>query len=253
MSERSCKSEEPSTPGAQPSIRRTSPARGPFCRILRRELDALTFAQQLEHGASHRAAVEEVLDPALVADEPESFVDEEPCDCPGRHKPEALRSADGLSQPQAELEIRGQSRQFSARSQAGCTFRGTVSVWTLARFRRPRRPLHPRRRPRRPRRTRRLRRDRRRGRRPSCLRTSRGSIVGQSLRGRLRGRLGLVAVGRRICRPEMPAATRAHPELVRCPRHARTRIAHVHLRAATHAANLEIALGHARDSITLGR
>src|SRR6185295_16623613 len=56
-----------------------------FSGVLRRELDALSFAQQLEHRASHRAAVEEVLDAALVADEPESFVDEEPCDCAGWH------------------------------------------------------------------------------------------------------------------------------------------------------------------------
>ena len=69
----------------QPSIRRTSPARGPFPRFFGREFDALTFAQQLEHRAAHRAAMEEVLDAAFVADEPESLVDEESCDCPGWH------------------------------------------------------------------------------------------------------------------------------------------------------------------------
>ena len=71
-------------------------------------------------------------------------------------------------------------------------------------------------------------------------------------RGGLGGRLGLVAVGRRIRRPEMPAASRAHPELIGCPRHARTRIAHVHLRAAAHAANLEIALGSCARFYNIG-
>jgi hypothetical protein len=44
-------------------------------RVLRSEFDALTLAQQLEHGTADRAAVEEVFDPTLVADEPEPFVD----------------------------------------------------------------------------------------------------------------------------------------------------------------------------------
>jgi len=35
--------------------------------------------------------VEEVLDPTLVTDEPEPFVDEQSCDCPGWHNPKALR------------------------------------------------------------------------------------------------------------------------------------------------------------------
>ena len=56
-----------------------------FLGIFRSELDALAFAQQLEHRAADRAAVEEVFDPAFVADEPEPLVDEEPCDCPGWH------------------------------------------------------------------------------------------------------------------------------------------------------------------------
>src|SRR5262245_55564237 len=49
------------------------------------ELDSLALPQQLEYRASHSAPVKEVLDTALVADEPESLVDEEPCDCPGWH------------------------------------------------------------------------------------------------------------------------------------------------------------------------
>ncbi len=39
------------------------------------ELDPLTFAQQLEHGPSHRTTVEKVFDAAFVADESEPFVD----------------------------------------------------------------------------------------------------------------------------------------------------------------------------------
>ena len=54
-------------------------------RILRSELDALTFAEQLEHRAANRAAMKEVFDPAFIADEPEPFVDEKPCDRAGRH------------------------------------------------------------------------------------------------------------------------------------------------------------------------
>jgi hypothetical protein len=56
-------------------------------RFLRSELDALTFAEQLENGAADGAAMEEVLDPSLIADEPEPLVDEKPCDGAGRHTP----------------------------------------------------------------------------------------------------------------------------------------------------------------------
>src|SRR4051812_38916085 len=56
-------------------------------RVLRRELDPLTFPQQFEHGAAHRAAMEEMLDAAFVADESEPLVDEQPCDCPRWHTP----------------------------------------------------------------------------------------------------------------------------------------------------------------------
>ena len=44
-------------------------------RILRSELDALTFAEQFENGAANGAAMEEVLDPSFVANEPETLVD----------------------------------------------------------------------------------------------------------------------------------------------------------------------------------
>ena len=54
-------------------------------RILRSELDALTFAEQLENGAADRTPMEEVLDSAFIADKPETLVDQEPCDRAGRH------------------------------------------------------------------------------------------------------------------------------------------------------------------------
>src|SRR6476646_10195202 len=54
-------------------------------RILRSELDALTFAEQLEHGAANGAAMKEVLDPSLITNEAKTFVDQESCDCAGRH------------------------------------------------------------------------------------------------------------------------------------------------------------------------
>jgi hypothetical protein len=72
-------------------------------RILRREFDSLTFPQKLEDGSTDRAAVEKVLDPTLVADETESLVDQESCNCPGWHK-RRLRSP-MLENPQAELEF----------------------------------------------------------------------------------------------------------------------------------------------------
>jgi hypothetical protein len=54
-------------------------------RFLRSELDALTFAKQLEHGAANGAAMKEVFDPTFIADEPEPFVDEKPSDRAGWH------------------------------------------------------------------------------------------------------------------------------------------------------------------------
>ena len=54
-------------------MNRTSPARGPLAESSRRELDALPFAQQLEHRAAHGAAMEEVLRAALVTDEPKAL------------------------------------------------------------------------------------------------------------------------------------------------------------------------------------
>jgi hypothetical protein len=54
-------------------------------RVLGRELHALAVAQQLEDGAPDGAPMKEVLEAILVADEPETLVDEETCDRPGRH------------------------------------------------------------------------------------------------------------------------------------------------------------------------
>jgi len=53
--------------------------------VLRSELDPLSFAQQFKNSSPHRAAVEEVFDAALIANEAEAFVDEESCDSPARH------------------------------------------------------------------------------------------------------------------------------------------------------------------------
>src|SRR5438309_7626076 len=46
----------------------------------------------------------------------------------------------------------------------------------------------------------------------------------------------------------MAAAARADPELVRRPRHARTRVAHVHLRATALTPDLQVDVAHGRDS-----
>src|SRR5688572_14565630 len=54
-------------------------------RILRSELDALTLAEQLENGAANRTPMKEVLDSTFIANEPETLVDQEPCDRAVRH------------------------------------------------------------------------------------------------------------------------------------------------------------------------
>ena len=56
-------------------------------RLFGRELDPLTLAEELEHGSTDRAPVKEVLDAALVADEAEPLVNQEPSDCSGWHDP----------------------------------------------------------------------------------------------------------------------------------------------------------------------
>src|SRR5262249_27636758 len=72
----------------------------PFAGLFRRELHPLSFAQQLEHGAADRAAVEEVFDSTLVTNETKALVDQQARDRPGWHSPlSSVRSA----QPDAEL------------------------------------------------------------------------------------------------------------------------------------------------------
>ena len=58
---------------------------GAFGGFLRAEFHPLPFTQQLENGAPNCAAVKEMFDPALIADETEPFVDEQASNCPGRH------------------------------------------------------------------------------------------------------------------------------------------------------------------------
>ena len=60
-------------------------------RFLDGELHALSFAEQFEHDAAHGAAMEEVLESRLIANEAETLVDQEPCNGALRHV-RALRS-----------------------------------------------------------------------------------------------------------------------------------------------------------------
>src|SRR5918993_5720244 len=53
--------------------------------VLGVEFDALTFAQQLEHGAANGAAMEEVFNARLIADEPKTLVDEKASNSSRRH------------------------------------------------------------------------------------------------------------------------------------------------------------------------
>ena len=70
---------------AQPSMSRTSPARGPLA-----ESSAVNSTRCPSRSSSNtalRTALrwKKCSDPALVANEPEPLVDQEPCDCAGRH------------------------------------------------------------------------------------------------------------------------------------------------------------------------
>ena len=60
---------------------------GSLAGLFGREFHSLAFPQELEDRPAHGAAMEEVLDPALVADEPEPLVDKKPSDRPGWHSP----------------------------------------------------------------------------------------------------------------------------------------------------------------------
>ena len=57
----------------------------PFRGLFSLKLDALPFPKKLENRLAYSAAVKEMFDAALIADKTESFVDEETCNCPGRH------------------------------------------------------------------------------------------------------------------------------------------------------------------------
>jgi hypothetical protein len=60
-------------------------------RILRSEFDSLAVPQQFEYSAADRAAVEKMLDPTLIADEPEALVDEKSCNRPRWHNAASVR------------------------------------------------------------------------------------------------------------------------------------------------------------------
>ena len=53
--------------------------------FLRGEIDPLALTQELENGAAHRAAVKEVFDSALIADESKPFVNQQTRDRAGWH------------------------------------------------------------------------------------------------------------------------------------------------------------------------
>jgi hypothetical protein len=68
-------------------------------RLFCGELHPLPFAEQLEDGAPDGAAVEEMFDATLITNEPESLVNEETCNSPGRHsRVPPMRESLGLSQ-----------------------------------------------------------------------------------------------------------------------------------------------------------
>src|SRR3954464_4557687 len=58
-----------------------------LARFLGRELYPLALPEELEHGATHGAAVKEVLDTAFIADKSEPLVDQKPSNRPGWHGP----------------------------------------------------------------------------------------------------------------------------------------------------------------------
>jgi len=82
-----------------------------FGGFLDLELDSLPFPQELEDGAANRAAVEEVLDSALVANEAEPLVDQQASDGTRRHtrvlrehSPGAIPRATSLTRDRAGRE-----------------------------------------------------------------------------------------------------------------------------------------------------
>ena len=54
-------------------------------RLFRHEFDALALAQQLEYCPANGAAMKKMLNAAFIPNEPETLVDQEPCDSARRH------------------------------------------------------------------------------------------------------------------------------------------------------------------------
>ena len=82
--------------------------------ILGTELDTLAFAEQLEDGAANGAAVEEVFNARLIANEAEAFVDEQASNGSRRH----TVTSDIL--PLASTTRKGPARLWAARHEDGC-------------------------------------------------------------------------------------------------------------------------------------
>src|SRR5678815_3168907 len=74
--------------------------------FLRRELNALSLAQQLEDRLAYGAAMKKVLDTALIANKAEALVDEQTSDCAGRHSrvPPMLRQKLGQCREDASAK-----------------------------------------------------------------------------------------------------------------------------------------------------
>jgi hypothetical protein len=56
-----------------------------FRRLFSRELDALTFAEQLEHCAADGRTMKKMLDAGFVSNEPEALVNQQSCNRATRH------------------------------------------------------------------------------------------------------------------------------------------------------------------------
>jgi hypothetical protein len=93
-------------------------------RVLDLEFDSLTFAQELEDGAANRAAVKEMLDPALVADETEPLVDQKASDGTRRHT-SVLREHFPQGNPEGYKLSAGSGRRRAARIEGEAPTRRT--------------------------------------------------------------------------------------------------------------------------------
>ena len=94
-------------------------------RLFDRELDPLTLAQQLEHCTTDGTPVEEVLHTCFVPDEAEALVDEQTCDCAGRHN-RNLRCdprGDPEEEPNARREAQKAHASVGGAARKPCTHR----------------------------------------------------------------------------------------------------------------------------------